>query len=154
MSDQERAQLTEAWPAWLHGCEKLIESDNWKNTCHASKKLSTPSNTEIIAFLHKHFDVYKAKNEDGSEEGLITGYYQPVLKGSRTKTKKYKIPLYTPPHDLITVDLSEIYPDLKYKRLRGRVEGNLLFFLAQDLILCIDTLFLFNSPCLIKAKPI
>lgn len=131
----KKDKLTEAWPAWLHGCEKLIESDNWKNTCHASKKLSTPSNTEIIAFLHKHFDVYKAKNEDGSEEGLITGYYQPVLKGSRTKTKKYKIPLYTPPHDLITVDLSEIYPDLKYKRLRGRVEGNKLipYFTREEI---------------------
>ena len=29
-----------------------------------------------------------------------------------------------------------------------------LFFLAQALILCIETLCLFNSPCLIKANPI
>ena len=99
------------------------------------KKISSPSNIEIIKFLRNHFDVYKAKNEDGSEQGLITGYYQPVLKGSRTKTKKYKIPLYTPPHDLITVDLSEVYPDLKYKRLRGRVEGNKLipYFTREEI---------------------
>ena len=34
--------------------------------------------------------------------------------------------LYTTPNDLITVDLSEVYPDLKYMRLRGKVEGDKL----------------------------
>ncbi|MGY8817619.1 MAG: MltA domain-containing protein, partial [Pseudomonadales bacterium] len=58
--------------------------------------------------------------------GLITGYYQPLLKGSRKKTGKHQVPLYAPPSDLVIVDLSEIYPDLKYKRLRGRLEGNKL----------------------------
>ena len=49
-----------------------------------------------------------------------------MLKGNWKKTKRYNIPLYSIPDDLITVNLSEIYPDLKYKRLRGRVEGNKL----------------------------
>ena len=128
-------EVSQAWPAWLHGCEKLIETNDWKNSCEAAKNLSSPSNTEIIKYLHKYFNIYKAKNEDGSQEGLITGYYQPVLKGSRTKTKKYKIPLYTTPYDLITVDLSEVYPDLKYKRLRGRIEGNKLipYFTREEI---------------------
>tara|TARA_B110000003_G_scaffold42217_1_gene39508 strand:+ start:10480 stop:11730 length:1251 start_codon:yes stop_codon:yes gene_type:complete len=116
----------QAWSAWLHGCEKLIEKTDWKVSCEAAKNLSSPSNKEVINYLHTYFNLYKAKNRDGSSKGLITGYYQPLLKGSRTKTKKYKIPLYSPPLDLITVDLSEIYPELKYKRLRGRVEGNKL----------------------------
>ena len=116
----------QAWSAWLHGCEKLIEKTDWKVSCEAAKNLSSPSNKEVINYLHTYFNLYKAKNRDGSSKGLITGYYQPLLNGSRTKTKKYKIPLYSPPLDLITVDLSEIYPELKYKRLRGRVEGNKL----------------------------
>jgi membrane-bound lytic murein transglycosylase A len=116
----------QAWSAWLHGCEKLIEKTDWKVSCEAAKNLSSPSNKEVINYLHTYFNLYKAKNRDGSSKGLITGYYQPLLMGSRTKTKKYKIPLYSPPLDLITVDLSEIYPELKYKRLRGRVEGNKL----------------------------
>ena len=119
-------QLNEAWSAWLQGCEKLIEQKAWASSCESAKKLSSPTNIKIIDYLHTNFDLYKTQNEDGSQEGLITGYYQPVLKGSRTKTKKYKIPLYTTPLDLITVDLSEIYPELRYKRLRGRVEGNKL----------------------------
>ena len=128
-------EASQAWSAWLHGCKKLIEINDWKNSCEAAKNLSSPSNIEVIEYLHKYFNIYKAKNKDGSQEGLITGYYQPVLKGSRTKTKKYKIPLYTTPYDLITVDLSEVYPDLKYKRLRGRIEGDKLipYFTREEI---------------------
>ena len=119
-------QASQAWSAWIYGCEELIKKIDWKISCEAAKNLSSPSNKEVINYLHTYFDLYKAENEDGSSKGLITGYYQPLLKGSRTKTKKYKVPLYSPPLDLITVDLSEVYPELKYKRLRGRVEGNKL----------------------------
>ena len=131
----EQDQAKEAWSAWVHGCKKLIKVPDWKVACEAANHLPAPSNEEVIQYLHKHFHLYKAKNEDGSEKGLITGYYQPLLKGSRTKTKKYKIPLYTPPLDLITVDLSGVYPDLKYKRLRGRVEGNKLipYFTREEI---------------------
>ena len=128
-------QAKKAWPAWIHGCEKLIKKNDWKKSCEAANNLSSPTNIEVIEYLHTNFDLYKAKNEDGSHQGLITGYYQPVLKGSRTETKKYKIPLYAPPPDLITVNLSEIYPELKYKRLRGRVEGNKLipYFTREEI---------------------
>ena len=119
-------KASQAWPAWIHGCKKLIKKDDWKVSCEAAMNLSSPSDKEVINYLYTYFDLYKAKNKDGSSKGLITGYYQPLLKGSRTKTTKYKIPLYTPPLDLITVNLSEIYPELKYKRIRGRVEGNKL----------------------------
>ncbi|MDX1669122.1 MAG: MltA domain-containing protein, partial [Limnobacter sp.] len=38
----------------------------------------------------------------------------------------YQYPLYAEPSDLITVDLVSIDPDLKGKRLRGRLQGNKL----------------------------
>ena len=97
----QQDDANEAWSAWLHGCEKLIKRNDWKVSCAAAKNLISPSNKEVINYLYTYFDLYKAKNKDGSSKGLITGYYQPLLKGSRTKTKKYK-------------------------RLRGRVEGNKL----------------------------
>jgi peptidoglycan lytic transglycosylase A len=33
-------------------------------------------------------------------------------------------PLYAPPPDLLTVDLASLYPELKGKRVRGRLQGN------------------------------
>ena len=131
----QQDQPNHAWPAWIYGCVNLIKKMNWKKACEEANKLLSPTNKEVIEYLHDNFNLYKAKNKDGSEKGLITGYYQPLLKGSRTKTNKYKVPLYAPPHDLITVDLSGVYPDLKYKRLRGRVEGNKLipYFTREEI---------------------
>jgi membrane-bound lytic murein transglycosylase A len=62
----------------------------------------------------------------GSNTGMITGYYAPILKGSRTKSAKYPFPLYKQPNDLITVDLSALFPELKFKRVRGKLDGNRL----------------------------
>jgi membrane-bound lytic murein transglycosylase A len=65
-------------------------------------------------------------NADGNREGLITGYYEPVVRGSRTRTPPYLTPAFGPPDDLIVVDLAELYPELKHMRLRGRIEGRKL----------------------------
>lgn len=74
-------------------------------------------------FLTNNFSPYSI---DSDEEGLLTGYYEPELKGSITKTEIYKYPIHTTPKDLIIVDLSSIYPDLKNYRLRGKLKGNRL----------------------------
>ncbi|MEO8344254.1 MAG: MltA domain-containing protein [Betaproteobacteria bacterium] len=55
--------------------------------------------------------------------GRVTGYYEPLLKGSRERNAQYAVPLYAPPDDLLTVDLADLYPELKDKRVRGRVDG-------------------------------
>ena len=55
---------------------------------------------------------------------MVTGYYEPLLRGSRTRTSRYRYPIYAVPQDLLVIDLSSVYPDLKHKRLRGRIEGN------------------------------
>ena len=51
------------------------------------------------------------------------GYYEPKLLGSRVKTARFRYPVYGVPDDLLTIDLSEVYPQLKDLRLRGRVQG-------------------------------
>lgn len=118
--------IVSAWPAWMHSCSTLIHQKQWKKACSTSNLMDNPIKEEIIDFFKTNFSLYKSWNDDGSDAGLITGYYQPILNGSREPSKKYNTPIYRTPDDLITVDLSEIYPDMKYKRLRGKVEGNKL----------------------------
>ena len=125
-SNLESDHLILAWPAWIQSCSTLINRNEWKPVCETALKIESLTNDKLISYFNDNFNLFQAKNNDGSSEGLITGYYQPVLKGSWTRTKKYNVPLYAPPNDLTTVDLSEVYPDLKYKRLRGRIEGNKL----------------------------
>ena len=54
---------------------------------------------------------------------MITGYYEPKLSGSRAKSPRFAVPLYAAPDDLLTIDLASLHPDLKDRRLRGRLDG-------------------------------
>ena len=125
-SSLENDNLIPAWTAWLRSCSALKQKDAWKKVCDIADDIKEPSDENIQNYFKKYFNVYLATNMDGSETGMITGYYEPVLKGSKVKTSHYKVPLYTTPKDLITVDLSEVYPELKSKRLRGKLVGNKL----------------------------
>lgn len=77
-------------------------------------------------FLQEEFLPYKVVNNKEKEHGLLTGYYEPFLKASLKKGENYTHPIYRKPNDLITVDLSSIYPELKNYRLRGRLDGDKL----------------------------
>ena len=39
-----------------------------------------------------------------SGQGFFTGYYEPVVEGSRTRTARFGVPLYCQPDDLVEVD--------------------------------------------------
>jgi len=77
----------------------------------------------VRAFFESHFSPYQVIAADGRDTGTITGYYEPLLAGSRTRSASHRVPLYAAPDDLLTIDLAELYPELKDKRLRGRVDG-------------------------------
>ncbi len=113
--------LSAAWGAWQQSCTTLKNKPQWQSACDAAKTLSKPSNATIIAYLTAQFDVYRATNLDGTSTGLVTGYYEPLLQGSRYQSAQYPYPLYKKPSDIITVELADVYPDLKFKRVRGKL---------------------------------
>ena len=59
-----------------------------------------------------------------SERSLLTGYFEPNLEGSLTKSKEYPYALYEPPRDMVTINLGKQYEALKKYRLRGRLVGD------------------------------
>src|SRR5450830_20341 len=122
----EQDNLTMAWPAWLQSCSALKSKPAWQNVCDVAANMKNPSVGSVQNYFKQYFNVYRTTNADGSDTGMITGYYEPLLKGSLVKTDAYRYPLYRQPSDLITVDLASIYPELANKRLRGRVIGNKL----------------------------
>ena len=86
------------------------------------------------AFITKNFKLYKIEGKKG-DRGLLTGYYEASLYGSRTKHFPFLYPLYSEPDDLVSVELSSIYPQLKGLRLRGRLDGKKLvpYYTRADL---------------------
>jgi membrane-bound lytic murein transglycosylase A len=80
----------------------------------------------IRQFLQRDLDAYALRAGGHQADGLITGYYEPIYAGSLTRTDKATVPVYGTPDDLVVVQLDSLYPELKGKRLRGRVEGKVL----------------------------
>jgi len=124
LPDWRREPLRPALEAFLRGCPVLEKQDAWKGVCSGAQTLIGAPEGEIAAFFELNFDPHQVVNVDDSATGMVTGYYEPLLRGSRTRSNRYKYPLYAVPQDLLVVDLSSVYPDLKHKRLRGRIEGN------------------------------
>lgn len=118
--------LAEAWPAFLASCGALGKRDLWREICSAAESYGPADNQRARAFFEQYFTPYVITSSESGEEGLITGYYEPMLRGSRTQSTRYSYPLYRVPEDLIVVDLASVYPDLKNMRLRGRLEGQRL----------------------------
>ncbi len=116
--------LAEAWPALLAGCTTLKKQSAWQTVCADAEALTLPNDAAVRTFFETRFTPWQAMQEDGGAEGLVTGYYEPLLKGDRERTARARYPLYAAPDDLVTVDLASVYPELKGLRLRGRLAGN------------------------------
>jgi membrane-bound lytic murein transglycosylase A len=112
-----------AWDAFLAGCGTLKNQTAWQTVCNTAALLQDLSPDTLRGFFETNFTPYQVINGDGSDTGLITGYYEPLLYGSRTPGKRYRYPIYGAPDDLLTIDLGDVYPELKSMRLRGRLDG-------------------------------
>ncbi len=116
----QQDRVVEAWPAWLLGCKTLQFQSAWQRVCAQAFAMNQPDSRTIEQYFEANFNVYQTSNIDGTQTGQITGYYEPLLRGSRTKTAQYNIPLYKKPLDLVTID-DPAQPT--NKRLRGRLEN-------------------------------
>ena len=112
-----------AWQAFLTSCKSLSRQEAWQGACAAAQAAGQPRREAARAFFEFHFTPFQVVHADGSEEGLITGYYEPLLRGSRKPSARYRFPLFGVPDDLLVIDLTEVYPELKGMRLRGRLDG-------------------------------
>jgi membrane-bound lytic murein transglycosylase A len=120
-----RESVGPALEAFVRSCGVLEKQDAWKGVCAGAQTFAPGSaERDIAAFFELNFDPYQVVNADDSASGMVTGYYEPLLHGSRTRSQRFRYPLYAVPKDLLVIDLSSVYPDLKHRRLRGRLEGN------------------------------
>jgi membrane-bound lytic murein transglycosylase A len=85
--------------------------------------VSAEDRTQVRTFFEQQFTPWRVVNGDATESGLITGYYEPLIRGRRKASARYRYPIYGVPDDLLAIELGELYPQLKGLRLRGRLDG-------------------------------
>jgi membrane-bound lytic murein transglycosylase A len=101
---------------------------DWLPAC--SEATATPPD-RARAFFEAAFQPY-ALTDRGKAEGLFTGYYEPLLEGSATPDARFSVPVHRRPPDLVNVDLGLFDPELKGRKVAGRVEaGRLLPYPAR-----------------------
>jgi membrane-bound lytic murein transglycosylase A len=115
--------VAQAWSAFAASCRAMRFQPPWQAVCDEAAKIADPPEAAARQFFETNFVPYRVANGDGTTQGLVTGYYEPLLRGSRSKTSPFLYPLYAPPDDLLVIDLTAVNPDLKNMRLRGRLDG-------------------------------
>jgi membrane-bound lytic murein transglycosylase A len=119
----DKDDLRAAWPAFTSSCSVLIKQATWKEPCTIARSVNASDEGAIRTFFETFLEPNQVIAPDGATDGLITGYYEPLLHGSRKKGGAYQTPLYRVPDDMVTIELASVYPELKGMRLRGKVVG-------------------------------
>ncbi len=109
----------------LGGVNYAGTAGEWRQACDAAALVSTDDSETARRFFESEFVPYRV--EQGSAVGLFTGYYEPQLRGSRTRHAAYQTPLYGVPGDLMNVDLGLFRENLRGQRIVGKVaDGQLI----------------------------
>jgi membrane-bound lytic murein transglycosylase A len=114
------ADLQQSLQAFLAGCPR---PGALARACEKARATAPEAARE---FFESQFSAYALINPEGGDRGMVTGYYEPVIEGSRTPNQAHRFPIFGVPEDLVVVDLASLYPELRGMRLRGRVDGRRL----------------------------
>ncbi len=118
----------QALKAFQVSCTTMQHYSLWREACRNAQGM--PQGL-ARAFFEGNFELWKVSAKDSqsgffTDKGLMTGYFEPILRASRVRHGIYQYPIYGVPDDLITVELDSIHPQLKGLRLRGKLQGRKL----------------------------
>jgi membrane-bound lytic murein transglycosylase A len=112
-------RMAEALPALRKSCAALLKmpddravgqlalygkAGEWNAACRALPQAG--GDDAVRTYLEKAFR--PAYLPDAPDDGLFTGYYEPIARGSKTKTGKFTAPLYRKPPGSVTADRAAI----------------------------------------------
>jgi membrane-bound lytic murein transglycosylase A len=103
-------------------CAMKQSPAQWPELCAGLPQAAVTTPEGLRRWLDQRF-LAKELVDAEAPDGLITGYYEPLLTGSLVRERADQVPLRGPPADLLTIDLTDVEPRLKGMRLRGRLVG-------------------------------
>jgi membrane-bound lytic murein transglycosylase A len=85
-----------------------------REPCRAARLSDISDGAKARAFFEEHFIPLQISRL-GEEAGFVTGYYEPILEGSRTQTDVFSVPVYRRPSNLFVRGFTQDSPDLPNK---------------------------------------
>jgi membrane-bound lytic murein transglycosylase A len=124
-----------AFAAFLKSCRPVVRSaaslepaqsllDGRREVCRRAFRVGAAEPAAARAFFEQNFRPVRI-SKLGENEGFLTGYYEPIVEGSRFPSDVYKVPVYRRPPDLVAAGRGKLAPGAfpnkgKVGRLIGR----------------------------------
>jgi membrane-bound lytic murein transglycosylase A len=91
-------RIAEVWPALLKGCERPPAA--WAGVCAEARRWNPADDAAARLWLAQRLQPYRVEATDGNAQGLLTGYFEPLVEASRSRRGAFQVALYAPPNDL------------------------------------------------------
>ncbi len=99
-----------------------IKKSHWVPICRAADYVPLGDGLLAQKFFENWFVPHLA-SAAGDTLGLFTGYFEAELRGSKTRSSEFNVPLYALPADLVSIDLGKFDAGLRGRNLVGRAAG-------------------------------
>ncbi|MFC1659351.1 murein transglycosylase A [Pseudomonadota bacterium] len=153
LNQWEKDNHIEALESFLKSCKKFytfpdskkvgkggmkVDAENMKRICSFAENIYSfgfEDGLKAKEFFEQNFTPYKIFDKrKNSSDGLFTGYYEPLLRGSYKRSEIYKYPIYKKPNDLVG---KEVY------YTRKQIDNGVLEDRGLDLLYVNDKVDLF-----------
>ena len=104
-----RDDFAESWPAFLGSCKVLTgRGAEWKAVCDRAARVDGKTNLAIRSFFEREFSAYQIRDDDRRPDGVVTGYFEPEMAGSRSYAPPFIYPVYGQPEDMLFADARKL----------------------------------------------
>lgn len=90
--------LTTAWVTWRNACER--PAAGWEALCKTVRELGDADEDAQRQWMLRQLQPYRVEALSGEAEGLLTGYFEPVLDARRRRGGEHQFPVYRLPANL------------------------------------------------------
>lgn len=105
----ERDDFTAGWPAFLNSCRDLSpRTPAWRELCGRARTVDAGNGAAIRGFYEREFSVYQIRDDDRRTDGVVTGYFELDVEGSRRYAPPFVYPVYATPADMLMLDLRTV----------------------------------------------
>jgi len=115
--------FSETWPAFLTSCQVLNRrGEAWRSICGRARAVDSRNDAAIRNFFESEFSAYQIRDDDRRTDGVVTGYFEPELAGSRNYAPPFIYPVYGQPQDMLFLDARKIPAGAS--NVPARLQGN------------------------------
>lgn len=102
----ESDSLQESAEGMRQSCNALRSRPAWSQVCAEFAAIDSRNDGALRDFFVRNFRAYSILSPARQPDGLITGYFEPLLEGRRQRDEEFRYPVYGLPNDLRLLDAS------------------------------------------------